>query len=169
MTAFHIRTLQHDDAAQLLLFETANRGWFEQTIEPRAAAFYSPGGVAEHISEFLAAHANGTRHPCVIVDATGAVIGRANLKEIDGQAGTAEVGYRIAASHVGHGLASHAVRHLVDVARAAWRLTHLHAFVAGTNPASARVLEKCGFTPGGTSDHDAADGTPVFRYALALD
>lgn len=170
MTAFQIRTLQPDDAVQLLHFEQANRHWFERHVEPRGDAFYSLEGVADHIREFLAAHADGTRHPCVIVDGQGAIVGRANLKEIDRLAGTAEVGYRIAASHVGMGLASRAVGHLVDVARVSWQLKHLHAFVADGNAASARVLQKSRFVPSVSHEQrSAADDTPVLRYALSLD
>ena len=170
MTAFQIRTLHPDDAAPLLRFELANRAWFEHYVEARGDAFYSLEGVAGHIREFLAAYAAGTRHPCVIVDGEGTIVGRANLKDIDRRAGSAEVGYRIAASHAGKGLASRAVEHLVDVARASWRLTQLHAYVAHTNVASARVLQKSRFAPEAVpAAHAAAEGVPVVRYALALD
>lgn len=165
MSAFHIRTLQIEDAAQLLRFEIDNRAWFERHIEPRGDAFYSEAGVRAHIAEFLDAFARGTRHPCVIVDADGAVIGRANLKEIDHQAGAAEVGYRIAASHAGQGLATAAVRHLVALARAHWRLEHLHAYVLNANLASARVLEKCLFARAAAQEQDE---TNVTTYAFQL-
>lgn len=163
MSAFHIRTLAHDDAAPLLRFELDNRAWFERQIEPRGDVFYSAAGVRAHIAEFLDAFAAGTRHPCVIVDGNGAVIGRANLKAIDRQAGGAEVGYRIAASHAGQGLATAAVRHLVALARAQWRLERLYAHVLPANLASARVLEKCLFARAGAQHEDA----PI-TYAFSL-
>lgn len=163
MKAFHIRTLETDDAARLLRFELDNRAWFERHIEPRGDAFYSAAGVHAHIAEFLAAFAVGTRHPCVIVDGDGAVIGRANLKEIDCQAGGAEVGYRIAASHAGNGLATAAVLHLVALAREEWRLERLYAYVLPANLASARVLEKCAFARAAAQDEDAA-----ITYAFSL-
>lgn len=163
MSAFHIRTLAKDDAARLLRFEFDNRAWFERHIEPRGDAFYSEAGVRAHIAEFLDAFAAGTRHPCVIVDGDGAVIGRANLKEIDRQAGGAEVGYRIAASHAGQGLATAAVRHLMALAREQWRLERLVAYVLPANLASARVLEKCAFARAAMQDDDAA-----ITYAFSL-
>lgn len=145
MTRFHIRTLNQQDASALLQFETANRAWFEQHIEPRGEAFYSQSGVQEHVDQFLASHAAGTLHPCLIVDEGGAIVGRANLKNINQGAASAEAGYRIAQACVGKGLATKALRHLIELARDTWELGHLHAWVSSTNPASARVLEKCGF------------------------
>jgi ribosomal-protein-alanine N-acetyltransferase len=146
MNACHIRTLQQDDALLLLQFEQDNRHWFERHIAPRGEAFYSRDGVHEHIQAFLDAHANGTLHPCVILGEDGAIIGRANLKDIDRRAGTAEVGYRIAESQAGKGLATGAVRYLVDLAHSSWQLRQLFAYVGNENKASVRVLEKCMFT-----------------------
>lgn len=170
MTAFHIRTLQADDAERLLRFEQDNRDWFERHIAPRAAAFYSPDGVRAHVRSFLGAHAKGTLHPCLIVDEDGAVIGRANLKDIDRHAGTAEVGYRIAASCTGQGAASAAVRHLVGLARTTWQLEQLLAYVGHRNAASARVLEKCRFTRHPfQSERTAFDGAADAPYKFTLD
>jgi ribosomal-protein-alanine N-acetyltransferase len=165
VNAFHIRTLHQDDAGPLLQFEQDNRHWFERHIASRGEAFYSPGGVREHIQQFLDAHANGTLHPCVILAEDGAIIGRANLKDIDLCAGTAEVGYRIAESQVGKGLATHAVRHLVDLARSSWQLKQLFAYVADRNRASARVLEKCMFTRQQVQE-DCASGRPASAIVM---
>jgi ribosomal-protein-alanine N-acetyltransferase len=99
-----------------------------------------------HIRTLQQDDANGTLHPCVILDENGAIIGRANLKDIDRRAGTAEVGYRIAESQAGKGLATGAVRYLVDLAHSSWQLKQLFAYVGNENKASARVLEKCLFT-----------------------
>jgi ribosomal-protein-alanine N-acetyltransferase len=166
MSAFSIRTLRHDDVHALLQFERANRAWFETYIEPRGDAFYSEQGVRAHIDEFLAAFAAGTRHPCVIVGAGGAIVGRVNLKDIDKPAGSAEVGYRIAASHAGQGLATDGVRHLVALARTVWQLDYLQAYVLPKNLASARVLEKCLFVR--ESEHDESAGILVIAFKLQL-
>jgi ribosomal-protein-alanine N-acetyltransferase len=145
MKAIHIRTLQLEDAPELLRFERVNRAWFEHHIEPRGDAFYTSEGVHEHVMQYLAAHTRSTWHPCVIVDQSGAIVGRANLKNIDLTAGVAEVGYRMAQQCVGKGLATEAVRHLVELARSQWKLERLVAYVGVENAASASVLGKCGF------------------------
>jgi ribosomal-protein-alanine N-acetyltransferase len=146
MKQIQIRSLQMDDVHRLYRFERDNRLWFERHIASRGDAFYSLDGVREHIRQFLEEHRSGRLHPCLLLGEGGSVLGRANLKNIDQANGTAEVGYRIAESQVGKGLATGAVVHLIDLAHSSWQLKQLVAYVADKNIASARVLEKCGFT-----------------------
>lgn len=148
-----IRTLRHDDADALLQFELDNRAWFEQHIVPRPADFYTPEGVRVHIALYLSGYEQGTWHPCVIVDEKGRIVGRANLKDLDRLAGTAEVGYRIAHNQTGKGWATKAVRHMTALASSQWRLSQVVAYVIKENVASAKVLEKCGYI--------LADGEPM--------
>lgn len=143
-----IRTLQAEDAAPLLQFELENRGWFERHIAPRAQEFYTPQGVRRHIEQYLDGYASGAWHPCVMLDGQGRIVGRANLKDIDRQAASAEAGYRIASDQTGKGLATQALRHLIALADQRWRLRCLLAYVTDENLASARVLHKCGFVQG---------------------
>lgn len=148
MSTYTIRTLLQDDASALLAFEQANRVWFERHIDPRPDAFYSPDGIHAHVAQFLLEHQQGLLHPCIIVDQDGKLIGRANLKGIDQQARTAEVGYRIAEQQGGKGLATAALRYLIALARDEWQLTSLKAYAIDGNAASIRVLERCGFVRG---------------------
>lgn len=142
-----IRTLQADDVGRLLAFETDNRAWFEQHVEARDPAFYSLAGVAAHIAEYLDEHAAGAMHPCVLTsDDDAAIIGRANLRRIDRQAGSGEVGYRIAHDQARKGLGSQALLHLQELARTQYGLRILNAWISPQNLGSRRVLEKCGFT-----------------------
>ena len=142
---YRIRNLEADDWQKLFAFEMANRAWFEQHIDPRPDDFYTHQGVRQHVHELIDGRASGRWHPCVIEDSSGAIVGRANLKEIDADAGRAEVGYRIAAAHSGRGLATRALAHLIALARDEWRLGTLKAVVTADNQASAVVLQKCGF------------------------
>jgi len=143
-----IRTLEVDDAAILLKFELQNRAWFEQYVLPRADSVYSREGIAAHIETCLNDYASGTMHPCIILDDDGRIAGRANLKDIDSVERTTEIGYRIAQEYVGKGIATEAVEYLKTLAYGQWHLARLLAFVTVENPASARVLEKCGFVKG---------------------
>lgn len=145
MHTYNIRTLRLADADPLLRFELDNRAWFEQHIDARDDAFYTPDGVRAHIRQYLDAHANGTWHPCVLLDREGVLVGRANLKGICRQMDSAEVGYRVARHLTGNGLATRALQHLVELARSRWGLRRLEAYVTLDNAASARVLEKNGF------------------------
>jgi [ribosomal protein S5]-alanine N-acetyltransferase len=146
-----IRTLSIADAPALLEFERANRSWFESQIDARAPAFYCLDGVTAHIEDYLARYAEGTMHPCLLVGDDGAILGRCNLKDIDRATLRAEVGYRIAASACGRGLAGLALRHLMELAYGKWGLSSLDAHVTVANAASARVLQRAGFTLAGPS------------------
>ncbi|MGK5049315.1 GNAT family N-acetyltransferase [Janthinobacterium sp. GB4P2] len=169
MSTLTIRTLRPDDAAPLLAFEQANRAWFERHIDPRPDDFYSIDGIQAHVAQFLGEHQQGRLHPCVIVDEHGELIGRANLKDIDGQAQTAEVGYRIGEQQAGKGLATAALRYLIALAQDEWRLAGLCAYAIDGNAASMRVLERCGFVQGiAVPDIAIVAGNVVDGHAYAL-
>ena len=170
MSTHTIRTLRPDDAAPLLAFEQANRAWFERHIDRRPDDFYSIDGVHAHVAQFLDQHAQGRMHPCVIVDEYGQLIGRANLKDIDREQGVAEVGYRIGELQAGKGLATAALRHLIDLAQGEWRLASLSAYAIDGNAASIRVLERCGFVQGmAVPDIAIVEGKVVDGHAYALE
>lgn len=158
-----VRTLRSVDADALLAFELANRAWFERHIAPRDPAFYTPAGVAAHIDDYLTGLAAGTWHPFVLMDEHGAIVGRANLKDIDQAARSAEVGYRVAEHACGRGLATLALRHLVGAAGVRWQLQRLDAFVYPANVGSRTVLARCGFVAQPVPA-DAAEQ----RFTLAL-
>ena len=166
MTPFSIRELRRSDAQALLAFETRNRQWFESHIEARDPAFYSLQGVAEHIQGYLSDFAEGVWHPFVVEDASGKILGRANLKNIDSAQRSAEIGYRIAQDVCGQGLATQAVRHLIQEARGRWQLKQLVAFVFKENLGSSKVLEHCGFSLEPASAKGLAGREN--RWALAL-
>jgi RimJ/RimL family protein N-acetyltransferase len=69
--------------------------------------------------------------------------------------GRREVGYRLGREHWGRGIATAALRAFL----ATYRERPLYAGVAADNPASVRVLEKCGFV----REREDAEG-----YTLAL-
>ncbi|KKO62227.1 putative ribosomal N-acetyltransferase YdaF [Janthinobacterium sp. KBS0711] len=170
MSTHIIRTLRPDDAAPLLAFEQANRAWFERHINRRPDDFYSVDGIQAHVAQFLDEHAQGRMHPCIIVDEHGQLIGRANLKDIDRQAQTAEVGYRIGQQQAGKGLATAALRYLITLAQDEWRLQRLCAYAIDGNAASIRVLERCGFVQGtAVPDIAIVEGSVVDGHAYALD
>lgn len=64
---------------------------------------------------------------------------------VEPREGGPEIGYWIGVSHWGQGYATEAVRALIDHAFADLAHETLHAGTRVSNPASRRVLEKCGF------------------------
>ncbi len=145
MESFSVRELKKTDTQALLAFEVHNREWFESQIDARDPAFYTLQGVADHIESYLSDFAIGAWHPFVIVDSSQRIVGRANLKSIDSSTGSAQVGYRIAQSACGQGVATLALRHLIQEAKTRWGLTQLVAFAYKENLGSRKVLDRCGF------------------------
>lgn len=155
MESFSVRELKRTDAEALLAFEVHNREWFESHIDARDPAFYSLQGVVDHVESYLSDFSIGAWHPFVIVDASQTIVGRANLKCIDLATGSAEVGYRIAQSACGQGLATLALRHLIQQAKTRWELTQLVAFAYKENVGSRTVLDRCGFKLEQPSGHES--------------
>ncbi|WP_263262188.1 GNAT family N-acetyltransferase [Pseudomonas sp. RIT-PI-S] len=145
MSTFTVRTMTAHDGEALLTFETYNHLWFESHIDARPQSFYSIPGVTDHIEGYLSAFANGAWHPFVIEHSNAAIVGRANLKNINAPKGSAQVGYRIDQRYCGQGLATLALQRLIHEAKARWGLTQLCAHVYTTNIGSRKVLERCGF------------------------
>lgn len=164
MKPFKIRELCAGDTQALLAFEVRNREWFESQIDARDPAFYSLQGVAEHIDDYLADFALGVWHPFVIEDATGNIVGRANLKGIDLPEQCAEVGYRIDLGACGQGLATLALTRLIEEARRRSGLTHLVAYVFKENLGSMKVLERCGFRLEQPANDEAAESRFVLLF-----
>ena len=75
--------------------------------------------------------------------ADGAVIGGCGLNLLDGPA--PDIGYWLGVPHWGKGYATEAVRALIDYAFTELDHTAVQAGARVTNPASRRILEKCGF------------------------
>ncbi len=73
----------------------------------------------------------------------GPIIGACGLLEPDGQ--TPEIGYWLGAKHWGKGYATEAARAVIDHAFTEFECEALQSAARVTNPASRRVLEKCGF------------------------
>lgn len=81
----------------------------------------------------------------VIGHADGRAIGVAGSPRIDHEARTAELGYLIAPSARGRGVATQALTLLTD-----WAFTELHALrlellISDQNPASRKVAVRCGY------------------------
>ena len=146
MSGYFIRPLQPDDVDAVLQFELAHKSFFEQSIEARPDEFYQSAAVQQHIAEFLQLKQQGQAWPCLIFNAAKELIGRANLKDIDRVSQSAYVGYRIAQDWSGKGVASFALKELIQQAKQQ-ELKLLLACVSTENHASARVLEKAGFQP----------------------
>jgi RimJ/RimL family protein N-acetyltransferase len=83
-----------------------------------------------------------------------------------------EIGYWLGAPYWGHGYATEAARAVIDHAFGDLCLERLEAGARVSNPASRRVLEKCGFQWSGVvllRIHAIASSAPVDRFRLDRD
>jgi len=128
--------------AELFEFEQQNKLWFEKFVPARPASYQNLISFQTVISDLVKEQQAGCGFFFVIIQ-DEKIVGRINL--IDVEDGEASLGYRIAESVVGKGVASQAVKIIKTIAREELGLTLLNATAAKSNPASARVLEKSDF------------------------
>jgi ribosomal-protein-alanine N-acetyltransferase len=160
------------DAQALLAFELLNCAWFEGFVDARPADFYSIDGVQQHIQECLTARRLRTMYPALIVDEADEILGRINLRAINVISRTGDLGYRIGFAHAGQGIASEAVARMKLLAQSACHLKRLNAYVAVSNPASMKVLEKNGFKRVGLipeRSHFGGEAHDAYEFVLDLE
>lgn len=92
---------------------------------------------------FIAAASGGRLPQFVITRTDGKLVGGCGIGSL--RADGPEIGYWIGVPHWGNGYATEAARALVDHAFGDLDYEELRAGARVTNPASRRVLEKCGF------------------------
>jgi [ribosomal protein S5]-alanine N-acetyltransferase len=156
-----LEPLRPDHASQVLTFELVNRAYFATFISDRGDAFFEE--FPKRYEELLAGRVARGDAYYVLVDDDGSVLGRFNLVHID-QDG-AEVGYRVAQSVAGRGVATAGLRELCRVAASAHGVRKLRARTTHENVASQKVLAKAGFAADGEAD---VAGRPGIWFERAL-
>lgn len=137
--------LREQDATPLWAFENQHRAYFENWINARPSSFYTPEGFDQALQTALLEQAAGHAFHYLIW-LGGELVGRINLTQVRrDHFYSATLGYRIAPTHSGQGLASEAVRQIMQKAFHTHGLQRLEATARPENPASIRVLLKNGF------------------------
>ncbi|MEU8924508.1 GNAT family N-acetyltransferase [Kitasatospora sp. NPDC048545] len=162
-----LELLRPDHADALLAFERTNRAYFARSVPDRGDAYFAEFP-ARH-GALLAEQAGGTCRFHVVRDADGELVGRVNLVDIAD--GGAELGYRVAESAGGRGIATAAVAEVCRLAAGPYGLRFLTAATTVDNAASQAVLARNGFRfrqevllserPGLTYRRDLADPHPT--------
>lgn len=113
---------------------------------------------------------NGQPVHWAIRDDKDSWIGSIGFKDLRlGQSHRAEIGYLLAKPHWGKGIMTAVVRRACEYAFAEWGLVRITAEVFAFNPASTRVLEKCGFVQEGyLKKHHAKNGHLIDAKLYAL-
>lgn len=144
MNASRLVTL--DDVPALTELMRVNREFLAPWEPVRAESHFTERGQREAVESALAGWARGTHLPHVILDEAGRVAGRINLNDIvRGAFLSGNLGYWLAAEHTGRGLATSAVRHVIEVAFGELGLHRIQAATLAHNVRSQRVLARNGF------------------------
>ena len=135
------------DAPVLAELARTNRE-FMAPYEPfRSEEYYTVEGQRALVRGLLTLHAQDRSLPHVILDEDGTVVGRITLNEIvRGPLQSCSLGYWVAQAAGGRGLATAAVRHIIEMAFGDLRLHRIQAGTLVDNHRSQRVLVTCGFT-----------------------
>jgi ribosomal-protein-alanine N-acetyltransferase len=141
-----IRLVQPSDAEVLARLVIHNREFLAPYEPVRQDSYFTLGGQKEAVGDSLSRHVAGSQVPFVILDDSGTVVGRINLNNVArGAFQSASLGYWLAESAGGRGLATRAVG---EVVAAAFGELGLHRLEAGTVPENTRsqaVLLRNGF------------------------
>ncbi len=87
---------------------------------------------------------------CIVERATGKVIGTIGFMSYSAENAMVEIGYSLARSHWGQGLMTEALEAVLHQAFAVLKLHRVEALHFTANPASGRVMSKCGMLHEGT-------------------
>ena len=121
-----------------------------------------------HARAFVEAVNRGDGEAAFAITLAGAVIGMCGIDPREEGPGP-EIGYWLGVAHWGHGYATETVRALIDYAFGELEFDALVAGARVSNPASRRVLEKCGFQWAGvrlTRIRAINSAAPVDRFRL---
>ena len=140
-----LKLLEASHANTLWAFEQAHRQYFESWINARPDSFYTPQGFDQAVQTALLLQSADQAYHYLIWEGEQ-LVGRINLTQVRrAHFQSASLGYRIAPTHKGQGLASEAVHAVMQKAFHTHGLLRLEATARPENPASIRVLVKNGF------------------------
>lgn len=140
-----LRPARESDAPALTALLQRNREHFRSGEPRRPEAYFSLAHQRQALRAAEHASTEGAAH-LFLIEEDRALIGRAHLNSvIRGAFQSASIAYAVDQQHTGRGVATDAVRQLIDRAFGQLALHRLQAEVLPTNAASRAVLEAAGF------------------------
>ena len=164
------RALVLDDARSLANLVLVNRDFLAPWQPDRPDQYFTRDGQLAFIQRLLEQQAAKVCLPLVILDEVGAIAGTVTLQSIiRGAFQSCSVGYWLAESAQGRGLATRAVGEATKIAFEVLRLHRVQAETLTHNLRSQRVLERLGFVQYGRAEaymHIAGEWQDHFLYQL---
>jgi [ribosomal protein S5]-alanine N-acetyltransferase len=146
MDAVRVRPASASDAAPLAAVYRANRTYLAPFEPARDEAFFTAAGQAVRLTALLADQEHGRAYPYVI-EVDDRLAGRVTVTNVArGPFCSGSLGYWVAAEHTGRGVATAAVRAVLDECFTHHGLHRLEAATLVGNQASQAVLRRSGFT-----------------------
>jgi ribosomal-protein-alanine N-acetyltransferase len=141
-----IRALALDDVEALTALFRENREFLAPWQPLRPGSYFTYAGQREAVEGLLAQQATGSAVPFVIANGSGSVVGTFTIASIiRGAFQSCSVGYWLAETAQGQGLATAALREAADLAFGDLRLHRMQAETLTHNQRSQRVLQRVGF------------------------
>lgn len=136
-----LRHLRRDDAAAVTRLVSDRRVWLNlRDVVPHPYT-------QQHGRDFVDRQVSSDDPDAVAIVLDGELVGLVGAHPmVDVHRYVAEVGYWLGVPYWGQGIATRALRAVVDHVFATTELLRLEAHVFSSNPASARVVQKAGFT-----------------------
>jgi ribosomal-protein-alanine N-acetyltransferase len=146
-----LRPLTFADVPALFDAIDASRHFLSRRL-PWADSVRGHGDLRVFVDKCLRRNGEGEAHRGIF-EPDGRLAGHMSIEEVVPARRAAELGYWIREDRAGKGYATEAARALLAWGFRNLELHRLTAYVDTDNPASARVLEKCGFTREGVFRH----------------
>ncbi|MGE6299605.1 GNAT family N-acetyltransferase, partial [Guptibacillus hwajinpoensis] len=141
-----IYRLQESDAESLFHFEVANRVYFNKMVPDRGEDYYKFEMFNDKLVQLVTEQSLGLSTFYLIKDEKGTILGRINLVDFNHSNQSAELGYRIGEDYTGNGIATKALKLLLDKTTNLEVIQRITARTTQDNVASRKVLAKNGFT-----------------------
>ncbi|MCL6270655.1 GNAT family N-acetyltransferase [Sansalvadorimonas sp. 2012CJ34-2] len=138
----YLTVVSSDDLCHLYDFEYRNKDWFERFVPPREPGYFFFDDFKEHVGEHLAEQKR-MKLLMFVVYRDNEIIARVNITNI--QQGVAEIDYRVCQRVAGQGLATQAVKSVLDLCRDKYGINRVNAITTDNNVASQSVLLKNDF------------------------
>lgn len=143
----HIALLHEQDAKGLFEFESQNRRFFEEMVPSRGDDYYEYSYFGDRLNELLQEQKEGLSYFFLIKDEYENIVGRMNVVDIytSNDCKIGHVGYRIGEQYVGKGVATNALKLVINKVVEEYKVNEFFAKTTIENVASQKVLEKSGF------------------------
>jgi [ribosomal protein S5]-alanine N-acetyltransferase len=153
-----LRPWQQEDAASLA--RHADNPRIPACMRDAFPSPYTP----DDARRFIAMATGSSPGLLLAIEVQGEAVGGIGIHPLeDVYRGTAEIGYWLAEPFWGKGIITEAVRALVPVAFERTGVVRIQAGIFSNNPASMRVLEKCGFV------REAVHRHAITKHGIVMD